>query len=72
MTTERTRGVVVGLRVTEPAPTVAFLRDDGTCAFPGVETATARCTVCVRLAGAGDELGAIAEDEDDHFVDEDS
>lgn len=52
------RGVVVGAGVAEPASTVTLLSDDCTSALAGVEATAARCTVRVRLARAGDELGA--------------
>lgn len=70
MATKRASGAVVGLGITEAAATIAFLRDDGPCTFAGLETAAARCTVCVRLAGTGDELGSIAKGENEYWMSE--
>jgi len=50
---------VVGLRVTEPAPTVACLGNDGSGAFARVKAAATAGAVRVALAGACDELRAL-------------
>ena len=55
---ELLRGDVVGLGVAEAAAAVALLRDDGAGALAALEATALGSTVGVRLARAGDELGA--------------
>lgn len=63
-TGQSTRGVVVGLGITEAAAAVAFLGYHGTGAFAAVEAAAAGGAVGVAGAGACNELRALGDDEE--------
>lgn len=55
--------VVVGLRVTMAASTIALESNDGTSAEASVETAASGGAVAVRAAGASNELSSAALDQ---------
>ena len=69
MTEKALSSIGIGLRIAVPAASVAFLGNDGPGAFTRVEATAAGCAVGIAGARTGDELGALADDQQGHWWD---
>jgi hypothetical protein len=69
MTEKALSSIGIRLRVAKPAASITFLCNDRPSAFTRVEAAAAGCAVGIAGAGTGDELGALADNQQGHWWD---